>query len=410
MRRSDDPTGLASEHRDDLGAADMSTRPVLWKAFAPIELGEAERDLQRQVREFLARELPRGTFEPGLGMNNPADPEFSRKLAARGWVGMALPKRYGGGERTAVERFIVTEELLRWGAPVNHHWVADRQSGPVINRFGTEQQKERFLPAICRGELGFSIGMSEPDSGSDLASVKTRARRTDGGWLVTGTKVWTTGAHRNDWCIVLCRTSDEADKRDGLSQFLVDLRAPGVQVNPIPFLDGSADFSEVVLSEVFVADDLVLGKVGQGWAQCTSELAYERGGPDRWLSTYLVVEQLLREREQGSLPDDPELLTLLGEAVARWWNLRGMSLCVARGLDAGEEQAVPAALVKEMGTRFEQDVLTAVERLVALSPSPDSSSLFERLLAASILAAPSFTLRGGTSEIMRSVVMKGLTS
>ena len=120
-------------------------------AFVPTELTGPERKLQADVRAFLAAELPRGTYEPGLGMGAGGDKEFSRKLAARGWIGMALPSRYGGHDRTAVDRFIVVEELLRSGAPIGYHWVADRQTGPIINRFGTEAQKERFLPMICRG-------------------------------------------------------------------------------------------------------------------------------------------------------------------------------------------------------------------------------------------------------------------
>jgi alkylation response protein AidB-like acyl-CoA dehydrogenase len=373
--------------------------------FEPTELTDAEFALQREVREFLAAELPRGSFTPGLGMGAPRDPAFSRKLAARGWVGMSLPARYGGHDRTAVERFVVVEELLRWGAPVGHHWVADRQTGPVIYRFGTEAQKERFLPLICRGELAFSIGMSEPDSGSDLASVQTRARRAEGGWLLNGTKVWTSGAHVNDWFIVLCRTSDEPDRHQGLSQVLVDLRSEGLRVNPIPFLDGTEHFNEVVLTDVFVPDELVLGEVGMGWAQNTSELAHERGGPDRWLSTYLVVEQFLRERGDSL---DAAAVALLGEAAARWWGLRRLSLSVARQIDRGEAPSVESALVKEMGTRFEQDVLAAVQRLVALEPSPDSRSLFERLLVRAVLTGPSFTIRGGTNEVLRSVAARGL--
>ena len=210
---------------------------------------------------------------------------------------MALPRQYGGHDRSAVDRFIVVEELLRWGAPIGHHWVADRQSGPVIATFGTEQQKQRFLPGICRGELSFSIGMSEPDSGSDLASLSSKATRDGDGWVLEGRKIWTTAAHENDWIIVLCRTTprDEVDdKREGMTQLIVDLKSPGIEVTPVAFIDGTADFCEVVFDHVFVPDELVLGEVGQGWSQNTSELAYERGGPDRWLSSYLLVEELLR--------------------------------------------------------------------------------------------------------------------
>jgi len=373
--------------------------------FEPTELTADELALHRDVREFLATELPRGSFEPGLGMAGAKDVSFSQKLAARGWVGMSLPTEYGGGDRSAVERFVVAEELLRWGAPLGHHWVADRQSGPLIAKVGTPEQKERFLPAICRAEIGFCIGMSEPDSGSDLASVKTRATRTDGGWLVNGTKIWTTGAHEHAWMIALVRTSDEESRHAGLSQLLVDMRATGLTVNPIPFLDGSADFNEVVFDDVFVPDTDVVGQVGNGWAQVGSELAFERGGPDRWLSSYLVLEQLLREH--ADLVDDA-MVELVGAATARWWGLRNLSLSVARTIDGGGSPVIEAALVKEMGTRFEQDLLEALRLLVTIEPWPESSSEFERLLANAILTGPAFTIRGGTNEILKTVAAKGL--
>jgi alkylation response protein AidB-like acyl-CoA dehydrogenase len=364
-----------------------------------------ELDLQAEVRAFLQAELPHGSFEPNLGMEGEEDRAFSRKLGERGWLGMALPPEYGGGGRTLVERFVVTEELLRWGAPVASHWVADRQSGPVINRFGTEAQKRRFLPPVCRGELSFSIGMSEPDAGSDLASVRTRATKVDSGWVVNGTKIWTSGAHEHDWLILLCRTSDSDERHRGLSQLLVDLRSPGLEVNPVRFIDGTAHFNEVVLTDVFVPDDLLLGEEGQGWAQNTSELGYERGGPERWLSPWLVLEGFLRE-EGGRLDD--EGLALLGDLVARYWTVRHLSLAVARMLDDGRSPAVESALAKSIGTRLEQDVVDVVQRLLGVEPSLDSPSPLERLLARCVLVAPSWTIRGGTTEILRTVISKGL--
>jgi alkylation response protein AidB-like acyl-CoA dehydrogenase len=378
--------------------------------FEMTELTASERALQGEVREFLAAELPRGSFTPGLGMNAAKDPGFSQKLGARGWLGMALPTQYGGHDRSAVDRLVVTEELLRWGAPVGHHWVADRQSGPVIAKFGTEAQKQQFLPGICRGELSFSIGMSEPDSGSDLASLSTRAVRDGDGWVVTGRKIWTSWADRNDWMILLCRTTpveESGDKRLGMSQLIVDLRAPGVDVTPIAFIDGTADFCEVVLDEVFVPDDLLLGEVGAGWTQNTSELAFERGGPDRWLSTYLVVEELLRAHET----DDPlptDVADLLGTAAANYWVLCNLTLSVARSIDRGGAPSIEASLVKEMGTRYEQDVLNAVLALIDFEPGLPARSLLEQLLVTATLTAPSFTIRGGTNEILRSVAAKGL--
>jgi 3-oxocholest-4-en-26-oyl-CoA dehydrogenase alpha subunit len=381
--------------------------------FQAVELSAAELTLREEVRAFLEAELPRGSFVPGLGFNAAKDPAFSRRLGERGWLGMALPAAYGGHDRSAVDRFIVVEELLRWGAPVGHHWVADRQSGPVIAKFGTEAQKQRFLPGICRGELSFCIGMSEPDSGSDLASISSKAVRAGGGWVLNGRKVWTTSAHEHDWIIVLCRTTpkgESPDNRVGLSQLIVDLRGPGVTATPIPFIDGSADFCEVVFDTVFVPDDLVLGSIGDGWAQNTSELAYERGGPDRWLSSYLLVEELLRRN--GSPADGAfisnELLDLLGNAVANYWVLHNLSLSVARSIDNGEAPAIESSLVKEMGTRFEQDVVTAVLAHLDQAPNSADTSLFGRLVMSSALTQPSFTVRGGTNEVLRSVVSKGL--
>ena len=233
----------------------------------------------------------------------------------------------------------------------------------------------------------------------------------DGGWVVNGTKVWTTGAHEHDWMITLVRTSDADDRHAGLSQLLIDLHAPGVTVNPIPFLDGTADFNEVVLADVVVPDTDVVGTLGMGWSQIGSELSFERGGPDRWLSTYLVLEQFLREADGVMVdtePADAELIELVGAATARFWGLRNLSLSVARAIDTGGEPATQAALVKEMGTRFEQDLLEGLRRLVDLEPDPASVSLFERLLANAILTSPAFTIRGGTIEILRSVAAKGL--
>jgi hypothetical protein len=377
-------------------------------AFPPVELSADELRLRGEVREFLCRELPRGSFAPGLGMNAADDPAFSRRLGERGWLGMTLPSEYGGHGRSAVERFVVVEELLRWGAPVGHHWVADRQSGPMIARFGTEQQKRRLIPGIVSGELAFCIGMSEPDSGSDLASIASRAVPVDGGWRLEGRKTWTSAAHRHDWIIVLCRTTPREfveDPRDGLTQLIVDLSAPGVEITPVRFIDGTADFCEVLFDNVFVADEMVLGEVGQGWIQNTSELAYERGGPDRWLSSYLLIEELLRR--DGATPSD-SLSDLLGDVVANYWVIHHLSLSLARALDRGEATTVHASLVKEMGTRFEQDVVAAVLAYVDRAPNTTDDSIFGRLLMTAALTQPSFTIRGGTNEILRSVASKGL--
>jgi alkylation response protein AidB-like acyl-CoA dehydrogenase len=381
------------------------------KGFTYTTLSPQEHELRREVRDFLRQELPTGGYRPCLGMAAEHDRAFTEKMARRGWVGMSIPARYGGPERSAVDRFIVVEEMLKAGAPVGAHWVADRQSAPTILRFGTEEQRERFLPAIARGELAFSIGMSEPDAGSDLAAVRTTATRTDGGWLLNGTKIWTSNAHQNDWFIVLCRSShNEGDRHEGLSQLLVPLQGTaGLEINPIKFLDGSHHFNEVVMTDVFVPDELVLGEIGRGWSQVNSELAYERAGPDRWLSVYATFEQLLREKlAEGEL--SPDTTDVFGRITARYWALRNLSLSIARTIDQGGAPAVEAAIVKDLGTMFEQEMISLLHDLWDEEPSLDAATLGNQLLAACILTGPSFTLRGGTNEILRTVASKGLAN
>jgi hypothetical protein len=344
-------------------------------------------------------------MEPSYGMEAGYSREFSKKLAARGWMGMTVPEEYGGGDRSAVERFVVVEELLRRGAPLAAHWTADRQYGPMIARFGTEEQKREFLPRLCRGELYMCIGMSEPDSGSDLASVRTRAVKVRGGWELTGTKIWSSVAHRSDYQVVLCRTSDSEDRHQGLSQLIVDLSSPGVTRNPIRFLDGTQDFNEVVFDHVFVPDNRLLGVEGQGWTQITSELSFERGGPDRWLSPFELVENLVREH--GDELGD-EGISFLGDVIGRWWAIRQVSLAVARMIDEGKAPSVESAVINHLGTQFEQDVVARIQTLVDMEPSQDAQSHYARLLAQALLISPAWTIRGGTSEILRSVISKGL--
>ncbi|MFJ8996220.1 acyl-CoA dehydrogenase family protein [Streptomyces sp. NPDC102279] len=371
--------------------------------FRPTTLTPPEQRLRDDVRAFLTAEFGEGVERPVGGA---FDQDFSRRLAARGWVGMTIPTEYGGAGGTAVQRFVVAAELLASGAPITAHWVADRQSAPSILAHGTEEQKRRFLPAIAQGECTFSIGMSEPDSGSDLASIRTSAARAPGGWRVTGTKVWTSGAHHTDYVLTLLRTSPlEKDRHEGMSQFIIDLRGPGVTVNPILQLDGTHDFNEVVFNDAFVPDDLVLGQIGDGWHQVTSELAYERSGPDRWLSTYRVFRSFL---SRYGLVDSDSVRDAIGRIVARYRTLHNLSLSIARMIDEHGAPAAEAALVKDLGTVFEKDVVETVRDLAGLVPDPRAEDAFTRQLAAATLTSPILTIRGGTTEILRGVATREL--
>ena len=369
------------------------------------ELTPAERALQQDVCDWLDERLPEGSYPIGLGIAGAVDPEFSRDLGAQGWLGMSLPPEFGGHGRTAVDRLVVVEALLARGAPVGYHWIGDRQMGPSIAANGTDQLKKEILPGIASGELSFSIGMSEPDAGSDLASVRTRAERVEGGWRVNGAKIWTSGACTATHILALLRTSD--DRHGGLTQFVVDRHADGLTVTPIEFIDGSKDFCELSFVDVLVPDERRLGPVGAGWSQNTAELALERGGADRWMSPMALLERWAA-REQTAATSSAA--ADLGSILARCWALRGMSLAIARMVDDGRSPVTEAALVKEMATRFEQECVAIMVRHLGRPPRPGADDPYERLLATAVQVAPSWTIRGGTTEILRTVISKGLRS
>jgi len=370
------------------------------------ELPPEAQSLRAEVREFLRDALGGMSSSKRALSWGGFDREFSRQLGARGWIGMMWPKKYGGHERTALERYVVLEECLSAGAPVSAHWVADRQSGPLLLRFGTEEQRQRFLPRIARGELAFAIGMSEPDSGSDLASIRTRAEQVEGGYRVNGTKIWTSNAHISDYAIALFRTKVVPDKKhEGLSQFLVDLKSPGIRIRPIIDLAGGHHFNEVHFENAIVPDDMLVGKEGEGWRQVSTELAFERSGPERYLSSIRLIMELIREagREPGE-----RAAVVIGRFTAHLITLRQMSLSVAGMLQAGQNPNLEAAVVKDVGTSFEQEIPETVHALLGVEPRLGSGSQFERTLGYLVQHAPSFSLRGGTREILRGIIARGL--
>ena len=370
--------------------------------FDRIGLEERTEALRAEVREFLSDNtqhfpLPLSDFTTGH------DSEFSRKLGEKGWIGMCWPKEYGGSEATFFERYVVTEELLSAGAPVSAHWIADRQSGPLLLRFGTEQQRQNYLPKIANGEAFFSIGMSEPDSGSDLASVRTTAIKEGDQYRINGTKVWTTDAHRNHYIICLVRTEPPTENRHaGMSQIIVDLRNDGAQIKPIRNMAGNEEFNEVVFEDVMVPADRIVGEPGNGWSQVTSELAYERSGPERFLSSYRVFAELVRACGDNPAPHEA---AAIGRLAAHFMTLRRMSISVAGMLENDKDAVVEAALVKELGNNFEKELLE-VARLAA--PTLEHNPRFRETFEQTLLLSPSFTLRGGTREILRGVIARGL--
>jgi alkylation response protein AidB-like acyl-CoA dehydrogenase len=355
-------------------------------------------EIRATVRTLIAEWRDAGRFTPRTdNWMRGYDPAFSKRLSGLGLIGMTWPAAYSGGERSNVERLAATEELLRAGAPVAAHWIADRQIGPAILRHGSEQLRREILPGIVSADYLFCLGMSEPGAGSDLASVTTRATRADGGWRVRGRKTWTTGAHRATHIYLLARTEVTGRKHEGLTEFILDLDSPGVDVSPIVDMTGHHDFNEVTFDDAFVPDHRVLGTAGNGWRQIVEQLSFERGGPERVLSSYQLLAQCA-DRFPATAGD--KQVTELGVLTARLATLRRLCLTVAQQMDAGRAPVQEAATLKYLGNAFEQDVVEFARGLLGAQPVPDP------LFAHTLLSSPGFSIRGGAAEVMLALIAR----
>ena len=376
--------------------------------FDPCELPADLQSLRQEVRAFLTNELQDYSVVKRSHSWEAYDAEFSAKLGEHGWLGMTLPKKYGGQGCSAFERYVVVEECLVAGAPTGFHWVADRQSGTLLTRYGNEAQKQEIIPKITAGKACFCIGMSEPNSGSDLASLRTKAERTENGWLVNGTKIWTSQAHRADYMIALFRSDPDPDKKHaGLSQFLIDLKkTEGITPRTIENLAGGKNFNEVSFVDVELPADALIGIEGEGWKQVTEELALERSGPERYLSCFYLLRELI-DILKGCA--NPAILAKIGTQVAWATTLRTMSLSIASQLHVGENPTLAASVVKDLGCQFEQTLPGLAQELCDLEPTLEGYGVpYQQILGNLIQIAPSFSLRGGTPEIMRGIIAKGM--
>jgi acyl-CoA dehydrogenase len=367
--------------------------------------------LRTSIREFLAADRKEFGWQPTVdSWLSCWDAEFSVRLAEAGFVGLTIPETYGGHGLSHLHRYVVTEELLAVGAPVAAHWIADRQVAPGLLSYGNEEQRQRLLPRIAAGKLYSAIGMSEDSAGSDLAAAQAKATQTEGGWVLNGKKVWTSGAHLAHQAVVFARTSalDPEKRHAGFSQFIVPMDSPGVTVSPIVLMSGEHHFNEVQFDDVFIPDADVLGEVGNGWHQVTSELSFERSGPERILTTAPLIMALLRALGDQDAVDDRTAADV-GDLVARMASLRQLSISVARALSDDRDAANQAALVKDLGTRFEQEsVQLAATLLDYLDGDSPAGPELRNLLNHARLHSPMFTLRGGTNEVLRGVVARGM--
>ncbi len=374
---------------------------------------EEQERFRQEVRTFLEDEIRKGTFQPKCdAWINEFSPEFSRKLGAKGWIGLTWPKQYGGQGRSAIDRVILTEELLRYGAPAGCHWFADRQIGGHILAFGTEEQKREILPKITKGESFFGLGMSEPEAGSDLASLKTRAVEQADCFVLDGQKVWTSGAQYMNYLYLLARTDADAPKHRGISEFILSTGLPGITIRPLVDITGGHHFNEVFLESVRIPKDSLLGQKNRGFQQVMSQLDFERSGMERVMANYPLFDALIKycretERNGKPLSQDPVIRERLARLQVEFDVGRLLIYRVALVIDEGRTPNYEAAMAKTYGTAFQQrlasvamDILGPYAQLV----NGSKHAPMDGMAPSGFLTSIGYTLMAGTSEILKNTV------
>jgi alkylation response protein AidB-like acyl-CoA dehydrogenase len=362
--------------------------------------------LRAELRAFLEADpaVP-GRPVPEDGWIAGFDREFSRRLGAADWIGVTWPKRYGGSERSYLDRLIVTEELLLAGAPVAAHWFGDRQIGPAILAHGSDRQKE-LLPRIAAGELSFCVGMSEPNAGSDLAALSTRAERDDDGFRIRGQKIWTSFAEQAEYCYLVARTDAEARPHKGISELLIPMDLPGITVRPIVDMVGEHHFGEVFFDDVRAPADALIGGLDRGWYQIMQQLDYERSGIERLISNFPLWRDAKRAAKERGLTRSPLWRQRLAEVEIALGAGRRMIYRVAAVLSEGRVPNLESAAAMAFSTALEQRIAALASEIfgpAALLRSGPRAAL-EGRAARALLYGPAYTIQGGTSEILKNVL------
>jgi alkylation response protein AidB-like acyl-CoA dehydrogenase len=362
---------------------------------------------RQEIRAFVREAMPEPPAIPEDAWIIGFDRTFSKKLAARGWLGLTWPREYGGQGKSYLDRLILTEELLRHGAPVAAHWLGDRQMGPSILRYGTPEQKRKFLPGIIAGDIVFCIGMSEPGAGSDLAGLQTKAVDDGDAYVLSGQKIWTSFAHLADYCYLVARTNSDVPKHKGISEFLVDMRTPGITIKPIVDMTGAHHFNEVFFDQVRIPKDCLVGEKDRGWYQIASQLDYERSGIERLMSNYPILGAITRYVQETGQIRRELVRHRLAQLHIEFTMGRFLVYKVAWLLTQGVIPNAESAAAKAYCTEFEQRLAQAASELMGgygqLLPGSHQARLQGRI-ARAYLYAPAYTIQGGTSTILRNII------
>lgn len=323
-----------------------------------------------------------------------SDRRFSVDMAERGWIGMTWPVEHGGHGRSTLERFVVVEQLIATGAPIAASWFADRQIGPTLLQYGTDDQRDRWLPRIISGQDMWSIGMSEPDAGSDVSAIRTRAVRDGDDWIVSGQKIWTSGAAEADWIYLVARTDPDAPPHKSLSEFVVAMDSPGVTVKPIRDMTDNQHFCEVFFEDVRVPGDHLVGTPNGSFSQIMRQMEHERGGIDRLVSNRSLYDLAIETGRKNGTLDDPLIRQDLARAETIYRVARHMVLREV----VGQAPAGWSAITKTLATEFEVFIAELCGRLMG------TDSLLWNRTSRNICYAPGYTIMGGTTLILRNIM------
>lgn len=374
---------------------------------------EEQNQLRQEVRSFLEDEIEKGLWKPGCdAWIQGYDPAFTKRVAQKGWIGLTWPKEYGGQERSFIDRLVVTEEMLRYGAPAACHWFTDRQIGGSILNYGSEEQKREFLPKIIAGDLYVGLGMSEPESGSDLASLKTRATEDGDAYVINGQKTWTSGASFVNHIDLFARTDTDAPKHRGISEFLVPMDLPGISRIPMTDITGTEAWNDIFFDNVRVPKRFMIGEKNRGFYQVIEQLAYERGGMERLMGNYALFDAIIafvKETECGGRPlaQDAIVRHKLAQLQVEFEVGRLLMYKVATVMDEGRPPMVEAAVSKSYATAFEQRLAnTAMEILgpYGVLQAGCRYAPFEGLASHSYLGSKGYSLQAGSREILKNII------
>ena len=382
------------------------------------EFAEEQERFRQEVRDFLEGELRQGNFTPSVdAWIQGCSPDFTKKVARRGWIGLTWPKEYGGQGRSHIDRFILTEEMLRYGAPAALHWFADRQIGGSIIAYGTEEQKRELLPQILKGEVVIGLGMSEPEAGSDLASLQTRAVEDGDDYIIDGQKMWTSFARDMHYVYIVARTDPEVPKHQGISEFVFPADLPGITIKPTIDITGSEAWGEVFYDNVRVSQKSLIGKKNRGFYQILHQLDFERAGLERLMGNYVLYDAIIRftretKRKGTPLSEDTLIRQKLAQLEIEFEVGRLLTYRVALVIDSGRAPNWEAAMAKVYSTAFEQHLAKVATEILGLYGQLLAGSKWAPILGLaphSYLGSTGYSLQAGTSEVLRNIVaLRGL--